>query len=554
MALLAEWIFSQSHVLSGGIDQPEMYLADSSGNGNTLERITANNPNALSKPAMFWENNALHFYNRQAIGGYYFSTVAGAPINDETFASGYTIEAAVKIPKPGEFDPWMGILTRQGSAAMLGCTDGEKEIICNLCFNDSFQYTWYPLGENQNYTCWSCCYDDLDFSDFVHICIRNDGKKTTLYLNGEKDIRNPSGKSFKGIACVNEMGWNIGAAFWNNKLSGMFSGAIRYIKIYDCDYDPMVHVDDLIYHKTLYPLLGSQAGGPLIKPGNESLVVIPDSQYMGQYAPEIVEKMFSWTAEQKNILNIKAMLHVGDISEETAPVEFERAVCQLAPVQKAGIPYLITPGNHDYCQGNGGDTFKNFFGELHYQYNCSVVFAEDSCSAVLPLTLGGRECLLVSLDSYSPANAIPWVKRQIEQRNCPAILLTHDVYEPIPEDRTSKEIVRSKLGQRLWRELIQDSREIFMVIGGHHFGVGHGTAQNAGGLVTEMLINYQTFPKGGNGWLCVLDMDFAEKEVHVHTYSPWVEEIPIAQRGKYDLAYLTSERDVYTLPIRWKCE
>ncbi|MFD6443445.1 LamG-like jellyroll fold domain-containing protein, partial [Peribacillus sp. NPDC060186] len=167
--------------------------------------------------------DSLQFANyKNAPSGRYFKTKKDAPINNELFDKGFTIEAVFKLPY--NFDDRlhsrMGILTRQGQAADLNKMEGEIEILTTLSISSlkEVQWTSHPSNLNYNVTNWSRY---LNEEEWYHLAVVNDGKKTTLTVNGISDY----GKSEEviGITANNNKGWNIGASEWANEIDTLFA-------------------------------------------------------------------------------------------------------------------------------------------------------------------------------------------------------------------------------------------------------------------------------------------------------------------------------------------
>lgn len=540
--LLADWVFTKENVLEGDICGSHMVLGDATGNQNHLQLQVWGDPALPAlKNALAWQDQGLRFGSRKGEGaGKYFATCKDAPINALRFEDGYTIEVELTLPGAQPFDPWMGIIARRGSGKQAGKTQGEPEILATLCFHDCFQWTWYPLDQPVNHTCWSLSWDSLPPDADVHLAIRNDGQKTRLFVNGVSDIRNPD-LPLRGIEPAAGEGWVIGAALWDNQVDAFFTGVIKRIRIWDGDTGMAALQTQA---RPLFALQGSSQPRPLKQgKGNSLLAVVPDTQYMGQYKPQMVEAMLSWAAQQRATLDIGALVHVGDVSESSSQEEMQFANAAFYHADVAGLPYLVTPGNHDYR--DGGDNFARTFGGRRYQGKPETEFCQDTLSGCMRVTLSGRKYLIVSINSYCMTDSIAWAKRRICHCKLPTIVFTHDVYL---YDREAGGIARSENGNLLWRQLIGEQDEIFMVIGGHHFGVGHGVSQNAyGHPVLELLTNYQAYPNGGNGWLQLLEFDEQANQVRVCTYSPWVQSQ--TQRDVYDHVFLTSPQDAFSFPL-----
>ena len=104
----AHWIFDPAHVESGSIGEGELVLADVSGGGNSMELVVTDEAGIHPISSLLsWTECArgevgLTFMNDslQKGQGCYFRTVKDAPLNEQKFPQGYTIEAVVKLPEP----------------------------------------------------------------------------------------------------------------------------------------------------------------------------------------------------------------------------------------------------------------------------------------------------------------------------------------------------------------------------------------------------------------------------------------------------------------------
>lgn len=207
---MADWKFSKQHVKSGSIDKGNLIIEDASKQGNDLELVTIGDQatpelnNMIKWSEEDYHNqekvDSLQFANyKNAPSGRYFKTIKEAPINKEQFDKGFTIEAVIKLPYNFEdrLHSWMGILTRQGQVADLNKVEGEKEILTTLSISSDkeIQWTSHPSNLNYNVGNWS---RSLNADEWYHLAVVNDGKTTTLTVNGISDY----GKSEKvvGIA------------------------------------------------------------------------------------------------------------------------------------------------------------------------------------------------------------------------------------------------------------------------------------------------------------------------------------------------------------------
>ncbi len=78
-------------------------------------------------------------------------------------------------------------------------------------------------------------------------------------------------------------------------------------------------------------------------------------------------------------------------------------------------------------------------------------------------------------------------------------------------------------GQQLWDGLVSRHENFILTLNGHvlHDGLGRlTTATPAGREVNQVLVNFQMRPKGGDGWLRLLEFKPDGKTVQTYDYSP----------------------------------
>ncbi|MEH1164179.1 LamG-like jellyroll fold domain-containing protein [Micromonospora sp. CPCC 205539] len=236
---LAYWRFDQGR--ADGSAVPEgMRIQDLSGRGNHLVRVTlpGGAPDALRWSAEHDGDQPAHaslFFDggKQPARGAYLRTVDGAPINDATLTNGYTIEAFVKLPADvlATNHAWMSILSRFGAGADAGKTgDDPAEPIATLSMSDGMALQWavFPLNRNGMSTNWG---HEMSAGQWFHVAVVNDGRLTTLYVDGAELLRNPSTPA-TGLATSHEP-WFVGAYHYNRIVEQGFYGWLGDIRIVD---------------------------------------------------------------------------------------------------------------------------------------------------------------------------------------------------------------------------------------------------------------------------------------------------------------------------------
>ncbi|GAB3835476.1 metallophosphoesterase [Kribbella italica] len=182
---------------------------DLTGNGNDLAVVPIqNSPAEVLKfstehhpvqPA----HASLRFDGGQPARGATLRTGDRAPINSLKFERGYTIETFLKLPEPfvGNHG-FMGVFSWEGRAADAGKTGGYSPDECTCSLNVSgerfLQYVVYPVRTDDDPTAWSHA---IPTGRWTHVAIVNDGRRSSMYVDGSLIVRNPDLPS-TGIATL----------------------------------------------------------------------------------------------------------------------------------------------------------------------------------------------------------------------------------------------------------------------------------------------------------------------------------------------------------------
>ncbi|GAA3558800.1 LamG domain-containing protein [Amycolatopsis ultiminotia] len=235
---VAYWRFEGGQADSAVPD--DAVIRDLTGNGNELRRVTlpGSTPAALTYAKEFAPRQpsraSLRFAGGKNPGcGAYLTTVAGAPMNRATFRRGYTVEAFFRLPadfRNGDHG-WCGIFSRAGTGAGAGKTGDDPESpAVTLSVSDSVELQWavFPLNQNGISTNWG---HELPLAKWWHVAVVNDGRRTTLYVDGCPLLRNPKTPAI-GLADPGG-GWLLGAAGYADKVEQSFYGELGEVRIVD---------------------------------------------------------------------------------------------------------------------------------------------------------------------------------------------------------------------------------------------------------------------------------------------------------------------------------
>lgn len=290
---------------------------------------------------------------------------------------------------------------------------------------------------------------------------------------------------------------------------------------------------------------------PLPAAGSFTIAVLPDTQNYSEKYPETFRAQTEYIAANRKARNIACVLHLGDITNRNTAAEWENAAGALAVLDEARVPYVFCPGNHDYSDGgrcSDRTTRLNDYlpaGKFRDRPTFGGTYDKEPDrmeNSYHLLTAGGREFLVLGLEFGPRADVIRWANAVVGKHPKRAvILITHAL---IYSDDTrydwkkygtkqswnphaygvakaTKDDVAD--GEELWDRLISKHENFVLTLNGHvlHDGLGRVTTNTPGGrAVPQVLVNFQMRPKGGDGWLRLLEFQADGRTVEVYDYSP----------------------------------
>ncbi|MEU2908613.1 LamG-like jellyroll fold domain-containing protein [Streptomyces massasporeus] len=210
-------------------------VRDLSGRGNDLSLVT------VGGGALGWSadhhpdqpgHGSLEFEGfKSPLKGAYLQTVDGAPLNAATFKDGYTIEAFYRLP--ADWDPdhnaWSGLVSRTGTGGAAGKTaDDPDEPLATLSLSNDREPQWAmrPLDQQGIATNWG---QETPLETWWHLAVVNDGRHTTLYVEGCPVVRNPKASS-TGITSVG-LPWLLGGYEYGGTADQIFHGRLGDVRI-----------------------------------------------------------------------------------------------------------------------------------------------------------------------------------------------------------------------------------------------------------------------------------------------------------------------------------
>lgn len=285
--------------------------------------------------------------------------------------------------------------------------------------------------------------------------------------------------------------------------------------------------------------------------GSFTIAVLPDTQHYSEKYPATFKAQTEYVAAQRKARNIACVLHLGDITNRNTVPEWENAAKALAVLDDAGVPYFFCPGNHDYSDGgrcadrttrlNDYLPVKKYRGRPTFggTYDKEPDRMENSYHL---FTAGGREFLALGLEFGPRADVVRWANEVVGKHpKREVILITHAfIYSDDtrydwkkygtkqswnPHAYAVAKATRDDVadGEELWAGLVSKHENFVLTLNGHvlHDGLGRVTTATPGGrAVPQLLVNFQMRPKGGDGWLRLLEFKADGRTVEAYDYSP----------------------------------
>ncbi len=294
-----------------------------------------------------------------------------------------------------------------------------------------------------------------------------------------------------------------------------------------------------------------------------------------------------YLANNRHRLNLAFVTHVGDVVQHGdgtngspgdatygAGAEWARAKEAIDLLAVSGVPFSLTPGNHDYdnysyTAANGyqplksnvmwkasfGSTSPFFAGKRWYGGASDGLAHSPGLSSYQTFRAGGETFLHIALEMEAGDAALAWAQGVIDAHHgSPTIITTHEYLDPpadaddslplaVPAHRipASARYLKNAPGgwndaQGVWEKLIATNDQIFMVLCGHAWGSTVNQVSksenlridknNAGHTVYQLLTDYQgntSQGAGGDGWLRLMKFDLREGTIHFSTYSPTLD-------------------------------
>ncbi len=296
---------------------------------------------------------------------------------------------------------------------------------------------------------------------------------------------------------------------------------------------------------------------PSFVPGSFTLVVLPDTQYyhLGDNLKHFFNQTW-WIAENKERLKIAYVIHLGDVTQDNLPGEWEASRRAYQVLDQAGIGYSIAYGNHDYYRRNGEDPKRPCLGSHYFtpdEFSAWPTYGGVMETGKMDNTYhlfegNGTRFVIVNLQWSPPDRAVEGADEVLLRHpGRQAILVTHGYlyHDDTRYDRAGRPGEQlwapgRNDGETLWQKLVRKHPNMRLVLSGHVKGDGQGRLTSTGdhgNTVHQILCNYQMLPEGGQGYLRLMEFLPDGRTIRNKTYSPSLD------------AYMTDAENQFTLTV-----
>ncbi|MAQ18582.1 MAG: hypothetical protein CMN30_27775 [Sandaracinus sp.] len=277
-----------------------------------------------------------------------------------------------------------------------------------------------------------------------------------------------------------------------------------------------------------------------------TIAVLPDTQYYTVESRNLHGYFYDqtrWIVENQEAWNIVGVIHNGDIVNN-ADQRYQWGIADRAmrtledtlPSFFDGVPYGVTPGNHDQDpRGTAGrtDHYNEFFGVDRFRgrfYYGGHYGSENDQNYVL-FQAGPIEVLVVSVefDTEQDPAVVAWAREVFASYpNAFGILNSHYILTGAGNF--------SGQGRALY-EGLRDVPNLHLMTSGHVTAEQHRVEEFEGHTIHAMVADYQSRDDGGSGYMRIWEFSPANDEITIRTHSPRLDR------------WETDENSEFTIPM-----
>ena len=299
-------------------------------------------------------------------------------------------------------------------------------------------------------------------------------------------------------------------------------------------------------------------GEPEIMRNSWTLAVLPDTQYYTAEHQKYFIDQVKWIAANRKKFNIQFVTHVGDVTDENTRREWNFARKAFSVLDTAKIPYGFCIGNHDmsdrgWCFDRSTLGHK-YFPSRHWQKMVTFRGAHNknriTNNSYHFLDTKYQKYLVLFLEFGPRDKILDWANKLVlRYSNRKVIVVTHTYLtndnsrinkSPSNHLYTPQNYAVAKFaggvndGEQMWQKFISQHKNIQLVLCGHINPFAYlesmGKNQNK---VHQMMVDYQDWDKGGEGWMRLLQFSNNNQKLFVQDFSPSTKQINKFRGARY---------------------
>lgn len=295
-----------------------------------------------------------------------------------------------------------------------------------------------------------------------------------------------------------------------------------------------------------------------------TFVVVPDTQnytYSGRQGT--ILQQAQWIVGNRATMNTAFVAQVGDlVSEYDNMTQWTYVSNGLRPLNDAGVPNSVVPGNHDFNNATGDigpyDTYfppsrfanaawapatSRYGGYLgQSQFGPDPIDRRNMDNYAL-FSAGGTDFLVLNLEWEAPQYALDWADRVLKAYpDRTAIMTTHSFVSISGALRTTAQRPGGTPPAAMWSSFVSTHCQIRLVLSGHEhsgdLGEARRTDTNTCGQPVQLILSdYQDRANGGDGWLRYYTFDPAAGTIAASTYSPKLNQFETDADSSFTLPF-----------------
>lgn len=300
--------------------------------------------------------------------------------------------------------------------------------------------------------------------------------------------------------------------------------------------------------RMLVAVLGSLLLANLALAEKFTIAVIPDTQMEVKDDTGRFENRNRWLVAEREKLNLKFVLHAGDVVDFDTPdhIMYERASAAMKILDEAKLPYVLTLGNHDTAAVKGGEhpmvkgggsaapgnvnqnlrittRFNAYFPTTRFQNLKGVKEEGKIDNAYHTFSAGGLDWLVINLELWARTDAIEWAAGVVKEHpNHNVIVVTHSYLNSKSEIEPKNGGYGDNSPQTIFEKLIKPFPNVRFVFSGHVGTQGYRKDETADGNTVHAFL--QCYHDKTTNPVRLLEIDPDAGTVGSRVYCPLTSE------------------------------